>query len=441
MHHTPGWLIYHLPIPAFQDADGNIIMTPSSVRAIAAIFETEGSDAWFTKEPCELLAQWSNPDNVDLNSLTKLHDIFDVWFEAGSSWHAVMQKRNIGFPSDLYCEGGDQHRGWFQLSMLPSLAVSGVSPFKGVITHGFMVAKDGRKMSKSGGNALNVDELLKDYGADVCRWWVGSLAFDNDIKVDMSYFDIASESYRKIRNTLRFLLGNTGEVSSEIPPPESIDSWVLGELSNLSSTVIESFNLYEFRAVHQALYDFCNDTLSSVYLAAVKDRLYCDAIDSPRRIQTASTIRIIADTLIKLLAPFMPHTADEAWQSMCGDGAGSVHMQTFNSPEFSVHEAWASVMAIRDEALKAIEEAKANGIENPLDAGLVLPATLASFDVGDLADLCGVSRVMCEGEGVSVTDLREESRCDRSWKRDGTVSLRSDGGMLSNRDAKALGVE
>ena len=442
----PDWCLsrqraWGLPIPAFQDRDGNIIMTASSVRAIAAIFDTEGSDAWFTKETSELLAQWENPDNIDLNTLTKLHDIFDVWFEAGSSWHAVMQKRNIGFPSDLYCEGGDQHRGWFQLSMLPSLAVTGVTPFKGVITHGFMVAKDGRKMSKSGSNALYVDDLLKDYGADVCRWWVGSLAFDNDIKVDMSYFDIAGESYRKIRNTLRFLLGNIGEVSTETPAPESIDSWVLGELSTMNSTVVEAFNKYEFRAVHQALYDFCNDTLSSVYLAAVKDRLYCDAEYSPRRMQTASTIRIIADTLIKLLAPFMPHTADEAWQSMCGEGADSVHLEMFNSPEYAVNDVWGTVMTIRDEALKVLEEAKANGIENPLDAGLVLPATCASFDASDLADLCGVSRVTCEGESVLVTDLREEPRCDRSWKRDGTVSLRSDGGMLSDRDAKALGVE
>jgi len=442
----PDWCLsrqraWGLPIPAFQDSDGNIIMTASSVRAIAAIFETEGSDAWFTKEPSELLAGWDNPDDVDVSSLSKLHDIFDVWFEAGSSWHAVMQKRNIGFPSDLYCEGGDQHRGWFQLSMLPSLAVMGVSPFKGVITHGFMVAKDGKKMSKSGGNALNVDDLLKDYGADVCRWWVGSLAFDNDIKVDMSYFDIASDSYRKIRNTLRFMLGNIGEESTVTPPKESIDGWVLCELSKLSTKVVTAFNAYEFKTAQQALYDFCNDTLSSVYLAAVKDRLYCDSEDSARRTQTTATMRILSDTLIRLLAPFIPHTADEAWRALHGDDAKSVHLQTFNSTSYACDEGWKNVMEARDVAMKALEEAKEYGLENPLDAGLVMPEQLASFNLCDLADICGVSKVSLAGDQVTVQDLREEPRCDRSWKRDGTVKQRSDGGMLSDRDAEAVGVE
>ena len=442
----PDWCIsrqraWGLPIPAFQDIDGNIVMTPSSVRAIATLIKEEGSDAWFTKEPAELLANWDNPDKLELTSLTKLHDIFDVWFESGASWHAVMQQRGLGYPSDLYCEGGDQHRGWFQLSLLPALAVTGQTPFKRVITHGFMVAKDGKKMSKSGGNALNVDDLLKDYGADVCRWWVCSLAYDNDIKVDMSFFDVASESYRKVRNTLRFLLGNVGELSCETPPSNSIDGWVLSELTTMSDTVINALQKYEFRVVHQTLYDFCNDTLSSVYLAAVKDRLYCDSEDSHRRKQTASTIRTISDVLIRLLAPYLPHTADEAWRDLLGEDAGSVHLETFACPNHEPDPIWPEVMTVRDQALKALEEAKECGIENPLDAGLILPATLSSIDAVDLADLCGVSRVTCEGDAVVVQDLREKPRCDRSWKRDGTVKQRSDGGMLSDRDAKAVGVE
>jgi len=445
----PDWCLsrqraWGLPIPAFQDANGNIVMSASSVLAIASVIREEGSDAWFTKEPAELLVSWDNPDNLDLNSLTKLYDIFDVWFESGTSWHTVMQQRGLGYPSDLYLEGGDQHRGWFQVSMLPALAVTGQSPFKSVITHGFMVDKNGKKMSKSGGNALGVDELLKEYGADVCRWWVGSLAYDNDIKVDMSFFDVASESYRKVRNTLRFLLGNIGEALNSPPSPKSIDGWVLGELAIMSNKVIDSFRGYEFRTAHQALYDFCNDTLSCVYLAGVKDRLYCDSEESDRRKQTTSTIRLVTDTLIRLLAPFLPHTADEAWRVLHGEEAGSVHEQTFTTPEFVADPSWVDVMTIRDQAMKALEVAKETGIENPLDAGLVLPESLSGIDANDLADLCGVSRVVCEGDvdsGVKVTDLREEPRCDRSWKRDSTVRQRSDGGMLSDRDAKAVGVE
>ena len=442
----PDWCLsrqraWGLPIPAFVQSDGSVLLTPDTVRAVATIFEEHGSDSWFAQPPEVLLAHWDNPDGIDIASLEKMHDIFDVWFESGTSWHAVMQARDQGYPMDLYLEGSDQHRGWFQLSMLPALATTGVSPFKAVLTHGFMVAKDGKKMSKSGGNALNVDELLKDFGADVCRWWVGSLAYDNDIKVDMSFFEIAAESYRKVRNTLRFILGNIGDSTDVVIPSTSIDGWALGELTKMESKVLSALHRYEFRVAQQTLYDFCNGTLSSIYLASVKDRLYCDVDTSERRLQTAGTMRIISDTLIRLLAPFMPHTADEAWRALHGDEEGSVHLQEFAATEYVADSSWIEVLAVRDKALKALEEAKNAGIENTLDAGLVLPESISSVNACDLADLCGVSRVRFEGSDVTVEDLRDEPRCDRSWKRDGTVKLRSDGGILSDRDAKAVGVE
>ena len=442
----PDWCLsrqraWGLPIPAFITSDGSFLLTSDTVRAVAKVFAEHGSDSWFAQTPEVLLQHWDNPDNIDISSLEKMHDIFDVWFESGTSWHAVMQQSGQGYPMDLYLEGSDQHRGWFQLSMLPALATTGQSPFTSVLTHGFMVAKDGKKMSKSGGNALNVDDLLKDFGADVCRWWVGSLAYDNDIKVDMSFFEIAADSYRKMRNTMRFLLGNAGNHECSEVDPLSIDGWVLSELNTLVSTVTNALRLYEFRQAQQALYDFCNHTLSSMYLATVKDRLYCDSAESPRRIQTESTLRTISDTLIRLLAPFMPHTADEAWRALHGDAAESVHLQEFRVLDFTCDEGWVNVMQVRDQALKALEEAKEQGIENSLDAGLTLPESCSEFNADDLADLCGVSRVYFEGGSVTVQDLREEPRCDRSWKRDGTVKPRSDGGMLSDRDAKAVGVE
>ncbi len=442
----PDWCLsrqraWGLPIPAFVQSDGTFLLTPETVRSVAKVFEEHGSDSWFAQPPEVLLVHWDNPDNIDLSSLEKMHDIFDVWFESGTSWHAVMQARNQGYPMDLYLEGSDQHRGWFQLSMLPALATTGQSPFKTVLTHGFMVAKDGKKMSKSGGNALNVDDLLKDFGADVCRWWVGSLSYDNDIKVDMSFFEIAAESYRKVRNTLRFLIGNVGESDGVTIPPTSIDGWVLGELTKMETRVITALRSYDFRVAQQALYDFCNETLSSIYLAAVKDRLYCDGEDSVRRKQTAATMHLVSDTIVRLLAPFIPHTADEAWRALHGDDAKSVHLEQFKEDSYVVDNRWETAMEVRHKALKALEEAKENGIENSLDAGLILPESCADFDTDDLADLCGVSRVTCEGDNVSVQDLREEPRCDRSWKRDGTVKERSDGGMLSDRDAQAVGVE
>ena len=378
-----------------------------------------------------------------------MYDIFDVWFESGSSWHAAMRKPGRGFPIDLYLEGSDQHRGWFQLSLLPSLGVTGQSPFRTLLTHGFMVDREGRKMSKSGGNALEVEELLKDFGADVCRWWVSSLAFENDIKVDGSYFELAGDSYRKVRNTLRFLLSNLSDYEPSAAPagdpePTSLDGWALASAARLESEVVAAYERFDFRRAHLRLFDFCNDALSSFYLDAVKDRLYCDRPDAPRRRRTQATMWTIADLLAKLLAPILPHTADEAHRALHGDEVPSIHLETFPSLEATAAAEWSDLLDLRSEARRLIEEAKSEGIENPLDAGLVVPDPrdrFAAFD-DELAEIFGVSRARrsSRAEGVEVVDLREAPRCERSWRRDQTVRLRSDGGWLSDRDAEAVGV-
>lgn len=457
----PDWCLsrqrsWGLPIPAFTRPDGSIFMTPASVRAIAAAFAARGSDAWFREAPAQLLAEYdpkadaAAPPDLDIAGLRKMNDIFDVWFESGCSWNAVMRARGLGFPADLYLEGSDQHRGWFQVSLLPALGVTGEPPFKTLVTHGFIVDKDGRKMSKSLGNALDVDDLLKEFGAEVCRWWVSSLAYENDIKLDLEFLRLAGEAYRKVRNTLRFLLSNLddfqrseGFALNEIAPT-SIDGWVLGETAKLERDVLKAYEEYEFRTAHQRIYDFCNDTLSATYCVAVKDRLYCDKRDSPRRRATQSAMWDMVEVLCRLLAPILPHTADEAFRALWRDENRSIHEQVAFGLRFEAEPAWTVVMAARDAAQKAIEQAKSRGIENPLDAGVVLPdpdGALSRF-AADLADLLGVSRVELDRSAreVSVRDLREEPRCERSWKRDGTVRVRSDGGMLSDRDALAVGV-
>jgi isoleucyl-tRNA synthetase len=455
----PDWCIsrqraWGLPIPAFRRPDGAILLTPSSVRAVGGVFARKGSDAWFLAGPSELLEGYDAesdpqaPAGLDVPSLEKMHDIFDVWFESGSSWHAVMRRRDLGFPADLYLEGSDQHRGWFQLALLTGLGATSQAPFHALVTHGFTVDKEGRKMSKSLGNTLEAEDLVDRFGADVCRWWVSSLAYESDVKVDLDYFERAGESYRKVRNTLRFLLSNLSDfdparhaVDLSSIDRHGLDAWALSRAAALRERVLSAYTAYQFRQVHLALRDFCTDDLSAFYLDALKDRLYCDRPDSDRRRSTQTTMHRLAELLATLLAPLLPHTADEAWRTLHGEDA-CVHLQTPPEVPSPAAETWDRVLAVREEAAKALEDSP---IDNPLDAGLVLPdpdGTLAPF-LADLPDALGVSRIRLDSAAtaIEVVDLTGEPRCERSWRRDETVRLRADGGWLSDRDADAVGIE
>lgn len=454
----PDWCLsrqrsWGLPIPAFRMADGEMLLTAATTRVVAEAFGKRGSDAWFLESPAELLAGWDPaddpdaPDDVIVSTLEKTHEIFDVWMESGSSWNAVMRARGLGFPADLYLEGSDQHRGWFQLSMLSSLGVTGEPPFRTLLTHGFMVDRQGKKMSKSGGNALNVDDLLKDIGADVCRWWVGSLPFENDIRVDLELIQLAGESYRKVRNTLRFLLSNIGDYaysSADITDlsSTSLEAWLLSKTNELHATVTGAWEAYEFRRAHLAIFDFCNETLSSTFCVAMKDRLYCDVANSPRRRSAQAAMRSVAETLCCLLAPMIPHTADEAWRTLRGDDA-CVHMEVLAAPApVDVSPAWDVAMQVRESALRAIEQAKKSGIEKSLDAGLVIPDPDSVLQplAEDVRDLLEVSRLSFDPSATEITvvDLRDQPACERSWRRDETVAARANGSMLSERDWQAV---
>ena len=382
-----------------------------------------------------------------------MYDIFDVWFESGSSWNAVLKQRQESFPADLYLEGSDQHRGWFHLSLLPSLAVQKQPPFKRLLTHGFIVDKHGKKMSKSVGNTLNVQDILSKYGAEITRWWVSSLNYESDIKVDLSFFDQAGDSYRKIRNTIRFLLSNLHDLDRSISLDElsdlahnfeknTLESFMIKKLEILQKEVFSAFETFNFKLANQLIYDFCNDDLSSFYCSITKDTLYCDSKTSEKRRNIQYCFWTILEALLRLLAPILPHTAEEAYNSLYN----SKELLIFTAQPFSINsdeslETWEEILSQRQTVLKILEEYKEKGIDNSLDAGVTFPESFSKFKNFNinLADFFSVSRIeFKKTDSIKIINLQNEPRCERSWKRDISVKDRGNGLYLSDRDAEAV---
>jgi isoleucyl-tRNA synthetase len=469
----PDWCIsrqraWGLPIPVFYNEKGEALLTPQSVRAVAKRFAQKGSDAWFTDSPAELLGDYDPGPQFPQDKLRKEKDIFDVWFESGSSWHSVLLGRDyMKFPTDMYLEGSDQHRGWFQLSMLPSLGATGQPPFKQVLTHGFIVKPDGKKVSKSDKEYVTATKEIDTHGADLLRLWCCSVDYEGDMPASPQIIKEFGDKYRKVRNTLRYLLSNLYDFNpatdAQEVPQNSLDGWASAELDQLIEGVTAEYESYQLHRAFRLLYDFCSVQISAVYGNAMKDRLYTESPDSPlrRRCQTVMHRMVVA--LTKLLAPMIVYTADETWEHIRHKPAedadlASVHLAILPKPSGAQvsdaqREEWKLLMDLRDQALLQLDQLKKQaGLNKAVDAEVVyyvdddaLRQRLQAYGP-DLEDLVGAGYHSIEEKSpdtpavqVKVFDRRDKyAACARSWKRRPDVGRDPGYPDLTLRDAAAV---
>ncbi len=462
----PDWCIsrqrsWGLPIPAFVMPDGRRLLTRESVLAVAKYFGRKGSNAWFTDTPRQILGDdFPLPEGFNLDALAKEENIFDVWFESGCSWYNVAAKAGWPVPVDLYLEGSDQHRGWFQLSLLPALGATGQEPFKSVLTHGFTVDEKGMKQSKSLGNYVNAQDEVARYGADILRLWVSSVNYQEDIRCNDEIIGRTQDAYRKIRNTLRYLLGNIDDYDPNVytVPYEqmtAIDQWAMQQLQKLIVEVHDAYDNFVFHRVFGLLYNFCTVEMSSIYMDVLKDRMYCDAAGSLSRRSGQTVMYATLSALIRLLAPILAHTAEEAWDALKfkPEDRESVHLTTMPQADPAIDYAsqearWQKLMQLRDEALRALDGLRRDKIINSnQEARLTFHATdedaaaLEAFGLPAFAALCIVSEVQLERGAATTTVTAEKSaypKCQRCWNYWPTVGSDPEHPTLCRRCATVV---
>jgi isoleucyl-tRNA synthetase len=436
----PDWCIsrqrtWGVPLPVFYTADGEIIMRTDIIGKVADLVEKQGTNLWFEKDD----AWWA--EAVGLPADTKRgNDTLDVWIDSGCSHVSVLdQHPELHCPADLYIEATDQHRGWFQSSLMMSIVARDAAPYKSVITHGFVVDTSGKKISKSDQGAgksakpMTADHYYNKYGGDMVRLWVSSVDYQNEVPFSEELFQQTSESYRRIRNTFRVLLGNLHDenVGQAARLPESltlIDRWILERLHNLSLECEKAYESYDFRKVFTVVNQFISADLSSLYIDITKDRMYCDAADSPRRRATQSVIREVTETLCLWLAPILAFTADEVWEHL--GHTESIHLQKFrlaNPDHISEGVATAvedllKARAVIQQAIEAARQAKQIGSNLEATVHLTLPNT--GFDHPVFSDLPTLREFfilsdlhLTRAETLAATvEVCTNAKCERCWR-------------------------
>ena len=423
-----------VPIPIFYcDQCGADIVTPETIDHIANLFHDHGSNIWFEKTADELVPEGFVCPKCGHKHFSKESDIMDVWFDSGSTHAAVVDQRDeLHFPADVYLEGGDQYRGWFQSSMLTSIATKGVAPYKQIITHGWTVDGEGRAMHKSLGNAVAPDEVIKDYGADMLRLWVSSADYTQDMRISKDILKQLSQAYLKIRNTARYMLGN---LSGFNPDADQVDYTALTPLDQWA------YDRYEFHGVYRAIYNFCVVDMSNFYLDIIKDRLYCG--DDADRAAAQTALYKILDGMTRMLAPMLAFTSEEIWAAMPHGAADEASCVLLNDiPDYDeklclsqeLSDQWDKVIALRTDVNKALEATRAQKlVGKSLDAEVTLYLNAEGKDAfdamgqHDLAAVCIVSKVIVvEGEGQGVAGENfpgvtiavapsQAPKCSRCW--------------------------
>ncbi|HKO99899.1 MAG TPA: isoleucine--tRNA ligase [Pyrinomonadaceae bacterium] len=440
--------VWGVPIPAFycvpcnkDQSNPTVLLDPNVIKHVADIFEQESSDAWYKREAKDLLPENFKCPNCGADEFTKETDILDVWFDSGSSWSAVFkdyfaQELGDWRPADVYLEGGDQYRGWFNSSLMISLAENRRAPYRNVVTHGWLITVAGEKMSKSAGTGISPNEVVKASGADILRLWVASSDYHEDVRCSEEILERTVDAYRKLRNTARYALGNLHGFDpgqGSVTPEEmlEIDRWALAELDEVVKNVRHAFETYEFHLATRAIYSFCTVTLSARYFDIIKDRLYTSAPRSVARRSAQTALYRIVEALARMLAPILVFTADEIWENLPPDTGRPEFVHLSLLPEQSAGSSgelrsnWERLFTIREKVLQTLEEARiAKKIGSSLEARVEITAAGVEYDLleryrDQLRYLFIVSQVdlaqSSEG-GVVVRVLPAEGlKCERCW--------------------------
>jgi len=449
-----------VPIPIFYNEDGTPIIEEKVFNHIEELFREYGSNIWYEKTAKELLPEgYTNPHSPK-GEFTKENDIMDVWFDSGSSWNGVLVNRGIRYPSDLYLEGSDQYRGWFNSSLIVSVACNHVAPYKTVTSHGWVLDEHGEQMHKSKGNGVDPVKIANVYGADILRLWTASIDYQQDVRIGENLIKQVAEQYRKIRNTLKFISWNLVDYDpkDEVKEFSRVDKYILAKLNRLVKICRNSFDKYDFSSATMEILNFCSSELSAFYLDIAKDSLYCDDKSSLRRRQIQTVLFKIAETLLRILNPILPFTMDEFNRNLPGERANNVQFLDYptyvEEDDTALFNEYDKVIALRKDVLKALEEARNNKVIGSSQEAMV------NFEITDkdsmdlvnlftkeeFANLFVVSEVdyekvdnMTQYEVSKVNVSRHTGeKCARCWNYSKKALIQEDGTYLCPRCQKVI---